>query len=74
VGEGRGPKKDISPELLEIVSSAALSDEQINQKENYGDAARSARDFARSDALRAELAAAGIVIEQTREGVRWRRK
>jgi cysteinyl-tRNA synthetase len=36
--------------------------------------ARAARDFATSDAIRAELTAQGILIEQTKEGVRWRRK
>jgi len=37
-------------------------------------AARKARDFATSDKIRAELVAQGILIEQTKEGVRWRRK
>jgi cysteinyl-tRNA synthetase len=37
-------------------------------------AARAAKKFAESDAIRAELTAAGIIIEQTKEGVRWRRK
>jgi len=36
--------------------------------------ARRARDFKVSDAVRAELTAAGIVIENTKDGVRWRRK
>ena len=70
--EGRG--KDISPELLEIVTSAALSDENINQKVAEMDAARKSKNFALSDAIRAELTAAGILIEQTKGGVRWRRK
>lgn len=35
-------------------------------------AARSARDWARSDALRDELAGRGIVVEDTRDGQRWR--
>ena len=35
-------------------------------------AARAARDWARSDALRDELAAAGIVVEDTPDGQRWR--
>ena len=72
--KAEGREKDISPELLEIVSSAALSDEQINQKIAEMNAARSAKDFARSDSIRAELTAAGIIIEQTKDGVRWRRK
>ncbi len=36
-------------------------------------AARSARDWARSDALRDELATLGIVVEDTRDGQRWKR-
>jgi cysteinyl-tRNA synthetase len=37
-------------------------------------AARNARKFKESDALRAELTAAGIIVENTKDGVRWRRK
>jgi cysteinyl-tRNA synthetase len=37
-------------------------------------AARNARDFKASDTIRAELTAAGIIIEQTKDGIRWRRK
>src|SRR5256885_716652 len=37
-------------------------------------AQRAAKKFAESDAIRGELTAAGIIIEQTKEGVRWRRK
>ena len=36
--------------------------------------ARKAKDWARSDEIRDELAAMGIVIEDTPQGVRWRRK
>jgi cysteinyl-tRNA synthetase len=69
-----GREKDISPALLDIVRSADLSDEQINQKIDQMKAARAAKKFAESDAIRGELTAAGIIIEQTKEGVRWRRK
>ncbi|MBU6241567.1 MAG: cysteine--tRNA ligase [Acidobacteria bacterium] len=37
------------------------------------DAARAAKDFARADALRAELQAAGYVVETTKDGTRVRR-
>jgi len=69
-----GREKEISPELLELLKSDALSDEQVNQKIEEMKAARAAKNFAASDASRAELTANGILIEQTKEGVRWRRK
>lgn len=69
-----GRDKDISPELLDALRSNALSDEQVNQKIAEMNSARAAKKFAASDAIRAELTANGIVIEQTKEGVRWRRK
>jgi cysteinyl-tRNA synthetase len=38
------------------------------------EAARRSRNFKMSDAVRAELSNAGIVIENTKDGVRWHRK
>jgi cysteinyl-tRNA synthetase len=69
-----GREKDISPELREAVQSAQLSDTDIENKIAEMEAARRGRNFKVSDALRAELTAAGIVIENTKDGVRWRRK
>jgi cysteinyl-tRNA synthetase len=36
--------------------------------------ARRDRDFARSDEIRDELAAKGIILEDTKDGVRWKSK
>jgi cysteinyl-tRNA synthetase len=72
--KAEGREKEISPALLEILRSNALSDEQVNHKIDQMKAARAAKKFAESDAIRAELNAAGILIEQTKDGVRWRRK
>jgi cysteinyl-tRNA synthetase len=69
-----GREKDISAELREAVQSGQLSDADIEKKISEMEAARKARNFKVSDALRAELTAAGIVIENTKDGVRWRRK
>jgi len=69
-----GREKNISPELEEVVRSAALTDAQIDTQIAQMGEARKARDFATSDRIRAELIALGILIEQTKEGIRWRRK
>ena len=72
--KAEGRENDISAELREIVRTAALSDQQIEDRIAKMNAARAARDFRQSDAIRAELTSAGILIEQTKAGVRWRRK
>ncbi|HEY3973884.1 MAG TPA: cysteine--tRNA ligase [Candidatus Sulfotelmatobacter sp.] len=69
-----GREKDISQELREAVQSAQFSDAAIDEKISAMKAARTARDFKASDALRAELADAGILVEITKDGIRWRRK
>jgi cysteinyl-tRNA synthetase len=69
-----GREKEIGPELQEIAGSAQLADEQVNQKLAEMEAARKARNFKASDALRGELTTAGIIVENTKDGVRWRRK
>jgi cysteinyl-tRNA synthetase len=69
-----GREKDISPELREAMQSGQLFDADIEKKIAEVKAARDARNFKVSDALRAELTAAGILIENTKEGIRWRRK
>src|SRR5260370_40471506 len=69
-----GREKEISPELLEIAGSAHLADEDVNQHVALMQAARNARKFSESDAIRAALTAAGIIVENTKDGVRWRRK
>jgi cysteinyl-tRNA synthetase len=66
--------RDISPELLELIGSGALSDAEVDAKVAEMEQARKARKFNVSDAIRAELTAAGINVENTKDGVRWRRK
>ncbi len=69
-----GREKEISAELMEAVQAGELSEADIEKKIADMEAARRARNFKVSDGLRGELVAAGIVIENTKEGVRWRRK
>jgi len=67
-------EKDISPELEELAGSAQLADADINQKIAEMEAARKSRNFKVSDSIRAELTAGGVIVENTKDGVRWRRK
>jgi cysteinyl-tRNA synthetase len=70
--EGRG--NEISKDLHDAVSSQQFSDADIQEKIANIEAARRSRDFKTSDSIRAELAAAGIAVEITKDGVRWKRK
>jgi cysteinyl-tRNA synthetase len=61
------------------VASAAGSDHKFSNQQIEAliadrEQARRNRDFARSDAIRKELAEAGVVVEDTKDGVRWKRK
>ena len=67
--EGRGDQA--APEL---VAAYSLSDQQIDALVAEREQARRSRNFARSDSIRNELAALGIVLEDSKEGVRWKRK
>ncbi len=64
----------ISAETAELAKAATLSEDQIEQLVAEHSRARKARDFARSDAIRAQLADNGIILENTKDGVRWKRK
>jgi len=72
--QAEGHEKDISEELRAAVQSGALSDSDIDAKIAEMKAARTGRDFKKSDAIRAELTDAGILVEITKDGIRWRRK
>jgi cysteinyl-tRNA synthetase len=58
----------------ELLAQRSLSDAQIEALMDERLRARKSRNFARSDAIRDELLAKGVVIEDSKEGARWRRK
>jgi cysteinyl-tRNA synthetase len=72
--KAHGRDQDVSRELLESVGAQSLSDTEIETQTAQMEAARRNRNFKVSDAIRAELNAAGILVEITKDGVRWRRK
>jgi cysteinyl-tRNA synthetase len=72
--QAEGKADQVSPETAEMAKAAAVSDDQIENLVAEHSAARKARDFKRSDAIRAELLENGIVLENTKDGVRWKRK
>lgn len=53
-------------------AGSALSAEQIEQQLEARSAARKARQWAESDRIRDELAAQGVIIEDSAQGTRWR--
>ena len=50
-----------------------LKDEEIEKLIEERQVARKGRNFQRADEIRAELLEKGIVLEDTREGVKWKR-
>lgn len=59
---------------IEAKKEEELLDEDIEKKIQERQEARKNRDFAKADAIRDELLEKGIILEDTREGVRWKRK
>ena len=67
----------IGPEELPKEESAgeeALGDAEVERLIEERCAARKAKDFARSDEIRAMLAERGVVLEDTPQGTRWKRE
>ncbi len=69
--EHEGRMAEVAPELL---ARQGLADEAIDALVAERTQAKKQRNFARADQIRNELAEKGIVIEDSKDGVRWKRK
>ena len=69
--EKEGRLADVSQELL---AQQSITDDAINALLAERDQAKKRRDFARADQVRKELTEKGILIEDSKDGVRWKRK
>jgi len=49
-------------------------DDEVRGLVEQRDKARGARNFARADQIRAQLYEMGYIIEDTKEGVRWKKR
>jgi cysteinyl-tRNA synthetase len=79
-------KEDNKAELLHVLTrfdsvlnvlgeqSAEMLDSQVQSLIDQRQEARRRRDFRRADEIRIELADRGIILEDTKDGVRWKRK
>ncbi len=54
--------------------SSVISDKEVDDLIAERNHAKKSRDFTRADAIRKQLTEAGIVVEDTKEGIRWKRK
>jgi len=69
--EQAGRMGEVAPELL---ARQGLSDEAIDALVAERTQAKKQRNFARADQIRNELTEKGVVLEDSKDGVRWKRK
>jgi cysteinyl-tRNA synthetase len=69
--EKTGRMADVAPELI---ARQGIGDEEIQSLVAERDVAKKRREFGRADLIRKQLAEKGIVIEDSKDGTRWKRK
>jgi cysteinyl-tRNA synthetase len=60
--------------LAPTVQTNAITDSEVESMIAERTAAKKARNFARADQVREQLLEQGIILEDTKSGVRWKRK
>ncbi len=69
-----GRIQEASEQTIEVSKADELSVAKIEELIALRNAAKKSRNFARADEIRRELASAGIILEDTKDGVRWKKK
>jgi cysteinyl-tRNA synthetase len=69
-----GREGKLTEVAVELQAKLDLSDADIERQIAQRTEAKKARNFAKADAIRNDLAAKGILIEDSKGGVRWKRK
>jgi cysteinyl-tRNA synthetase len=69
-----GREGKLTEVAAELQAKLDLSDAEIERQIALRTEAKKARNFAKADAIRNDLAAKGILIEDSKGGVRWKRK
>jgi len=72
--QSEGLQEKITAAAADLAKAAAMSDQDVERLVAEHSEARKARNFARSDEIRKQLADNGIILENTKDGVRWKRK
>ncbi len=60
--------------LKPTAQTGGVNDEEVEAEIAKRDAAKKSRDFKMADQIRAQLAEKGVIIEDTKQGVRWKRQ
>jgi cysteinyl-tRNA synthetase len=71
--ESEGRLSEASPEVIAKFGAASLTDADIDALVAERTKTKQQRNFARADAIRNELLEKGILLEDSKEGVRWKR-
>ncbi len=72
--EAEGKLDQADPEVVAKFANGGPSDAEIDALVEERTQAKQRRNFARADAIRNELTAKGILLEDSKDGVRWRRR
>jgi len=72
--ESEGHMDQVSADVLEKFGSSSFSDADIDALVAERTKAKQQRNFGRADAIRKELLEKGILLEDSKDGVRWKRQ